>query len=141
MKLEAKIMSNERQEQYKLVLQSAEKDIRHYIEMLYQIEQYVKYKNVLEQSLIKKMEANDFKVLGKVALEPIKDFQAIQVGELLDLFNDERIAKAVSVRVDLEQTELNLKSKFNFTDVAIEPIINILKTRLEIISDTLVVKK
>ena len=47
-------MSNERQEQYKLVLQSAEKDIRHYIEMLYQIEQYVKYKNVLEQSLIKK---------------------------------------------------------------------------------------
>ncbi len=134
-------MSNERQEQYKLVLQSAEKDIRHYIEMLYQIEQYVKYKNVLEQSLIKKMEANDFKVLGKVALEPIKDFQAIQVGELLDLFNDERIAKAVSVRVDLEQTELNLKSKFNFTDVAIEPIINILKTRLEIISDTLVVKK
>jgi len=141
MKLEVKIMSNERQEQYKLVLQSAEKDIRHYIEMLYQIEQYVKYKNVLEQSLIKKMEANDFKVLGKVALEPIKDFQAIQVGELLDLFNDERIAKAVSVRVDLEQTELNLKSKFNFTDVAIEPIINILKTRLEIISDTLVVKK
>ena len=134
-------MSNERQEQYKLVLQSAEKDIRHYIEMLYQIEQYVKYKNVLEQSLIKKMEANDFKVLGKVALEPIKDFQAIQVGELLDLFNDERIAKAVSVKVDLEQTELNLKSKFNFTDVAIEPIINILKTRLEIISDTLVVKK
>lgn len=134
-------MSNERQEQYKLVLQSAEKDIRHYIEMLYQIEQYVKYKNVLEQSLIKKMEANDFKVLGKVALEPIKDFQAIQVGELLDLFNDERIAKAVSVRVDLEQTELNLKSKFNFTDVAIEPIINILKTRLEVISDTLVVKK
>lgn len=128
-------------EQYKIVLESAKKDIQFYKEDVYQIEQYTLHKNMLERSIVNKMNANNLNELGGLRLEQEKYFDNIEINELLELFLDEKIAKSIQVSVDIPATEKHLREKFGFTDVAIKPIIDILKNKLTTYRDILVIEK
>jgi hypothetical protein len=87
-----------------------------------------------------RMKANNFQELGKVKIDQVKVFDEIEVGKLLGLFLNEELAKSIVVSVDIEQTEKNLKERYGFTDVAIAPLIKILKENLTVIRERLVVK-
>ena len=127
-------------QQYELVLSASKKDIENYIEASDTIDRYEKYKNMLEQSIMARMEANGIKELGKVKIEEVKVFDSIEVGKLLGLFLNEELAKSVVVTVDVEATEKNLKEVYGFTDVAIAPLIKILKENLTVVRERLSVK-
>jgi hypothetical protein len=127
-------------QQYEVVLSASKKDIDWFIEDNYQIEQYVKHRDMLERSIMVRMKANNFQELGKVKIDQVKVFDEIEVGKLLGLFLNEELAKSIVVSVDIEQTEKNLKERYGFTDVAIAPLIKILKENLTVIRERLVVK-
>jgi hypothetical protein len=127
-------------QQYEVVLSASKKDIDWFIEDNYQIEQYTKHRDMLERSIMVRMKANNFDELGKVKLDQVKVFDEIEVGKLLGLFLNEELAKSIVVSVDIEKTEKNLKERYGFTDVAIAPLIKILKEKLTVVKERLVVK-
>lgn len=127
-------------QQYDIVLSASKKDIDWFIEDGYQIEQYEKHRDMLERSIMTRMRANGFDELGKVKIEHEKVFDEIEVGKLLGLFLNEELAKSIVVSVDVEKTEKNLKERYGFTDVAIAPLIKILKEQLTVNKERLVVK-
>jgi len=133
-------MSNIDKQQYDVVLSASRKDIEMFVEDNSQIEQYMKHRNMLERSITIRMKANSFDELGKVKLEQVKVFDEIEVGKLLGLFLNEELAKSIVVSVDIEKTEKNLKERYGFTDVAIAPLIKILKENLTTVKERLVVK-
>jgi hypothetical protein len=134
------MMSNIDKQQYEVVLSASKKDIDWFIEDNYQIEQYTKHRDMLERSIMVRMKANDFNELGKVRIDQVKVFDEIEVGKLLGLFLNEELAKSIVVSVDIEKTEKNLKERYGFTDVAIAPLIKILKEKLTVVKERLVVK-
>ena len=127
-------------EQYNVVLNASERDIKNFKEALKGVEAYEKYKSMLERSIITRMEANGFKELGDVKIVEEKVFDNIEVGKLLGLFLNEELAKSVVVNVDVEATEKNLRERYGFTDVAIQPFIKILREHLTTVKERLVVK-
>ena len=127
-------------QQYEVVLSASKKDIDWFIEDNYQIEQYTKHRDMLERSIMVRMKANNFDELGKVRIDQVKVFDEIEVGKLLGLFLNEELAKSIVVSVDIEKTEKNLKERYGFTDVAIAPLIKILKEKLTVVKERLVVK-
>jgi hypothetical protein len=131
---------NRDKEQYELVLGASKKDIDWFIEDNYQIEQYTKHRDMLERSIMTRMRANNFQELGKVKIDQVKVFDEIEVGKLLGLFLNEELAKSIVVSVDIEKTEKNLKERYGFTEVAIAPLIKILKEKLTVEKERLVVK-
>jgi len=133
-------MSNIDKQQYEVVLSASKKDIDWFIEDNYQIEQYTKHRDMLERSIMVRMKANDFNELGKVRIDQVKVFDEIEVGKLLGLFLNEELAKSIVVSVDIEKTEKNLKERYGFTDVAIAPLIKILKEKLTVVKERLSVK-
>lgn len=136
---EKKIL-NEKQQ---IILDASKKDIQFYIEDTYQIEQYQAHKNMLEESIMKRMLANGIEELGgKVKIEQEHYFDNIEVGKLLGLFINEELAKSIVVTVDIPMTERNLRDRYGFTDVAIKPLVDILKSRLSAQRDVLkIIKK
>ena len=133
-------MSNIDKQQYDVVLSASRKDIEMFVEDNSQIEQYMKHRNMLERSITIRMKANGFDELGKVKLEQVKVFDEIEVGKLLGLFLNEELAKSIVVSVDVVATEKNLKERYGFTDVAIAPLIKILKEKLTVVKERLSVK-
>ena len=127
-------------QQYDVVLSASNKDIESFIEDIYQIEQYMKHRDMLERSITIRMKSNGFDELGKVKLEQVKVFNDIEVGKLLELFLNEELAKSIVVSVDVQATEKNFKERYGFTDVAIAPLIKILKENLTVIRERLSVK-
>ena len=127
-------------QQYEVVLNASKKDIQNFKEATHQSEQYEKYRNMLEKSIMIRMQANGIKELGDVKIEEEKVFDGIEVGQLLGLFLNEELAKSVVVRVDVEATEKNLKEVYGFTDVAIAPLIKILREHLTVEKEKLIVK-
>ena len=128
------------QEQYNIVLNASEKDIKNFKEASKQVVAYEKYRDMLSRSIVTRMKANDFKELGGVELVEEKVFDEIEVGKLLGLFLNEELAKSIVVSVDVQATEKNLKERYGFTDVAIAPLIKILKENLTVIRERLSVK-
>lgn len=126
--------------QYEVVLSASRKDIDYFIEDNYQIEQYEKHRDMLERSITIRMKVNNYDELGKVKLEQVKVFDEVEVGKLLGLFLNEELAKSIVVSVDIEKTEKNLKERYGFTDVAIAPLIKILKEKLTVVKEKLIVK-
>ena len=133
-------MSNIDKQQYDVVLSASRKDIEMFVEDNQQIEQYMKHRNMLERSITIRMKSNGFDELGKVKLEQVKVFNDIEVGKLLELFLNEELAKSIVVSVDVQATEKNFKERYGFTDVAIAPLIKILKEKLTAVKERLVVK-
>jgi len=127
-------------QQYELVLGASKKEIDMLVEDEIQIEVYTKHRNMLERSIMTRMRANNFDELGKVRIDQVKVFDEIEVGKLLGLFLNEELAKSIVVSVDIEKTEKNLKERYGFTDVAIAPLIKILKEKLTAVKERLVVK-
>jgi hypothetical protein len=127
-------------QQYELVLGASKKEIDMLVEDEIQIEVYTKHRNMLERSIMTRMRANNFDELGKVRIDQVKVFDEIEVGKLLGLFLNEELAKSIVVSVDIEKTEKNLKERYGFTDVAIAPLIKILKEKLTVVKERLVVK-
>ena len=127
-------------QQYELVLGASKKEIDMFVEDNIQIEVYTKHRNMLERSITTRMKANNFQELGKVKIDHVKVFDEIEVGKLLGLFLNEELAKSIVVTVDIEKTEKNLKERYGFTDVAIAPLIKILKEHLTVEKERLVVK-
>lgn len=127
-------------QQYEVVLSASKKEIDWFVEDTYQIEQYAKHRDMLERSIMTRMKANNFDELGKVRIDQVKVFDEIEVGKLLGLFLNEELAKSIVVSVDVERTEKNLKERYGFTDVAIAPLIKILKEKLTVVKERLVVK-
>ena len=127
-------------EQYNIVLNASERDIKNFKEALKGVEAYEKYKGMLERSIVTRMEANGFKELGDVKLVEEKVFDNIEVGKLLGLFLNDELAKSVVVNVDVEATEKNLRERYGFTNVAIQPFIKILREHLTTVKERLVVK-
>ena len=127
-------------QQYELVLGASKKEIDMLVEDNIQIEVYTKHRNMLERSIMTRMRANNFDELGKVRIDQVKVFDEIEVGKLLGLFLNEELAKSIVVSVDIEKTEKNLKERYGFTDVAIAPLIKILKEKLTAVKERLVVK-
>ena len=127
-------------QQYELVLGASKKEIDMLVEDDIQIEVYTKHRNMLERSIMTRMRANNFQELGKVKIDQVKVFDEIEVGKLLGLFLNEELAKSIVVTVDIEKTEKNLKERYGFTDVAIAPLIKILKEKLTVVKERLVVK-
>lgn len=127
-------------QQYELVLGASKKEIDMLVEDNIQIEVYTKHRNMLERSIMTRMRANNFQELGKVKIDQVKVFDEIEVGKLLGLFLNEELAKSIVVTVDIEKTEKNLKERYGFTDVAIAPLIKILKEKLTVVKERLVVK-
>ena len=117
-------------QQYELVLGASKKEIDMLVEDNIQIEVYTKHRNMLERSIMTRMRANNFQELGKVKIDQVKVFDEIEVGKLLGLFLNEELAKSIVVTVDIEKTEKNLKERYGFTDVAIAPLIKILKEKI-----------
>lgn len=130
-------------QQHQIVLDASKKDIQFYIEDTYQIEQYQKHKDMLERSIMARMLANGIEELGgKVRIEQEHYFENIEIGKLLSLFLNEELAKSIVVTVDIPLTEKNLRDTYGFTDVAIKPLIDILKSRLSAHKDVLkIIKK
>jgi len=131
---------NRDKEQYELVLSASKKEIDMFVEDNIQIEVYTKHRNMLERSITTRMKANGLNELGKVKIDQVKVFDEIEVGKLLGLFLNEELAKSIVVSVDIEKTEKNLKERYGFTDVAIAPLIKILKEKLTVVKERLVVK-
>lgn len=127
-------------QQYELVLGASKKEIDMFVEDNIQIEVYTKHRNMLERSIMTRMRANNFQELGKVKIDQVKVFDEIEVGKLLGLFLNEELAKSIVVTVDIEKTEKNLKERYGFTDVAIAPLIKILKEKLTVVKERLSVK-
>ena len=127
-------------QQYELVLSASKKEIDMLVEDNIQIEVYTKHRNMLERSITTRMKANGFNELGKVKIDQVKAFDEIEVGKLLGLFLNQELAKSIVVTVDVERTEKNLKERYGFTDVAIAPLIKILKEHLTVEKERLVVK-
>jgi len=127
-------------QQYEVVLSASKKEIDMFVEDNIQIEVYTKHRNMLERSIMTRMRANNFQELGKVKIDQVKVFDEIEVGKLLGLFLNEELAKSIVVTVDIEKTEKNLKERYGFTDVAIAPLIKILKEKLTAVKERLVVK-
>ena len=127
-------------QQYELVLGASKKEIDMFVEDNYQIEVYTKHRNMLERSIMTRMKANNFQELGKVKIDQVKVFDEIEVCKLLGLFLNEELAKSIVVTVDIEKTEKNLTERYGFTDVAIAPLIKILKDTLTVVKERLVVK-
>ena len=127
-------------QQYELVLGASKKEIDMFVEDNIQIEVYTKHRNMLERSITTRMRANNFQELGKVKIDHVKVFDEIEVGKLLGLFLNEELAKSIVVSVDIEKTEKNLKERYGFTEVAIAPLIKILKEHLTVEKERLVVK-
>ena len=127
-------------QQYELVLGASKKEIDMLVEDNIQIEVYTKHRNMLERSITTRMKANNFQELGKVKIDHVKVFDEIEVGKLLGLFLNEELAKSIVVTVDVNATEKNLKERYGFTDVAIAPLIKILREHLTVEKERLVVK-
>ena len=127
-------------QQYELVLGASKKEIDMFVEDNIQIEVYTKHRNMLERSIMTRMRANGFNELGKVKIEQVKVFDEIEVGKLLGLFLNQELAKSIVVTVDVNATEKNLRERYGFTDVAIAPLIKILKEHLTVEKERLVVK-
>ena len=127
-------------QQYELVLGASKKEIDMLVEDNIQIEVYTKHRNMLERSIMTRMRANNFQELGKVKIDQVKVFDEIEVGKLLGLFLNEELAKSIVVTVDIEKTEKNLRERYGFTEVAIAPLIKILKEHLTVEKERLVVK-
>jgi len=127
-------------QQYELVLGASKKEIDMFVEDNIQIEVYTKHREMLQRSILTRMRANGFNELGKVKIDHVKAFDEIEVGKLLGLFLNEELAKSIVVSVDIEKTEKNLKERYGFTDVAIAPLIKILKEKLTVVKERLVVK-
>ena len=127
-------------QQYEVVLSASKKEIDMFVEDNIQIEVYTKHRNMLERSIMTRMRANNFQELGKVKIDQVKVFDEIEVGKLLGLFLNEELAKSIVVTVDVERTEKNLRERYGFTDVAIAPLIKILKEKLTAVKERLVVK-
>ena len=127
-------------QQYELVLGASKKEIDMFVEDEIQIEVYTKHRNMLERSIMTRMRANNFQELGKVKIDQVKVFDEIEVGKLLGLFLNEELAKSIVVSVDIGKTEKNLKERYGFTDVAIAPLIKILREHLTVEKERLVVK-
>jgi hypothetical protein len=127
-------------QQYELVLGASKKEIDMLVEDNIQIEVYTKHREMLQRSILTRMRANGFNELGNVKIEQVKVFDEIEVGKLLGLFLNEELAKSIVVSVDIEKTEKNLKERYGFTDVAIAPLIKILKEHLTVEKERLVVK-
>ena len=131
---------NRDKQQYELVLGASKKEIDMLVEDDIQIEVYTKHRNMLERSIMTRMRANNFQELGKVKIDQVKVFDEIEVGKLLGLFLNEELAKSIVVSVDIGKTEKNLKERYGFTDVAIAPLIKILKEHLTVEKERLSVK-
>ena len=127
-------------QQYELVLGASKKEIDMLVEDNIQIEVYTKHREMLQRSILTRMRANGFNELGNVKIEQVKVFDEIEVGKLLGLFLNEELAKSIVVSVDIEKTEKNLKERYGFTDVAIAPLIKILKEKLTVVKERLSVK-
>lgn len=127
-------------QQYELVLGASKKEIDMLVEDNIQIEVYTKHRNMLERSITTRMKANGLNELGKVKIDHVKVFDEIEVGKLLGLFLNEELAKSIVVTVDVNATEKNLKERYGFTDVAIAPLIKILKEKLTVVKERLNVK-
>ena len=127
-------------QQYELVLGASKKEIDMLVEDNIQIEVYTKHRNMLERSIMTRMRANNFQELGKVKIDQVKVFDEIEVGKLLGLFLNQELAKSIVVTVDVERTEKNLRERYGFTEVAIAPLIKILKEHLTVEKERLVVK-
>ena len=79
---------------------------------------------------------------GKVRIEQEHYFENIEVEKLLSLFLDDNLAKCIVVKVDIPMTEKNLRDRHNYTEVAIKPMIDILKSKLSAHKDVLkIIKK
>ena len=129
-------------QQYELVLGASKKEIDMFVEDNIQIEVYTKHREMLQRSILTRMKANGFNELGNVKIEQVKVFDEIEVGKLLGLFLNQELAKSIVVTVDIEKTEKNLKERYGFTDVAIKPLVDILKSRLSAQRDVLkIIKK
>ena len=127
-------------QQYELVLGASKKEIDMFVEDNIQIEVYTKHRNMLERSITTRMKANGLNELGKVKIDHVKAFDEIEVGKLLGLFLNEELAKSIVVTVDVNATEKNLRERYGFTDVAIAPLIKILKEKLTVVKEKLIVK-
>jgi len=130
-------------QQHQIVLDASKKDIQHFIEDTYQIEQYQKHRDMVERNLMARMLANGIDELGgKVRIEQEHYFENIEVEKLLSLFLDDNLAKCIVVKVDIPMTEKNLRDRHNYTEVAIKPMIDILKSKLSAHKDVLkIIKK
>ena len=131
---------NRDKQQYELVLSASKKEIDMFVEDNIQIEVYTKHRNMLERSITTRMKANGLNELGKVKIDQVKVFDEIEVGKLLGLFLNEELAKSIVVTVDVNATEKNLRERYGFTEVAIAPLIKILKEHLTVEKERLVVK-
>ena len=127
-------------QQYELVLGASKKEIDMFVEDNIQIEVYTKHRNMLERSIMTRMRANNFQELGNVKIDQVKVFDEIEVGKLLGLFLNQELAKSIVVTVDIEKTEKNLRERYGFTEVAIAPLIKILREHLTVEKERLVVK-
>ena len=127
-------------QQYELVLGASKKEIDMLVEDNIQIEVYTKHREMLQRSILTRMRANGFNELGNVKIEQVKVFDEIEVGKLLGLFLNEELAKSIVVTVDVNATEKNLRERYGFTEVAIAPLIKILKEHLTVEKERLVVK-
>ena len=59
----------------------------------------------------------------------------------MGLKKNEKIMQIYGViTVDVERTEKNLRERYGFTDVAIAPLIKILKEKLTVVKEKLIVK-
>ena len=131
---------NRDKEQYELVLGASKKEIDMLVEDNIQIEVYTKHREMLQRSILTRMKANGFNELGNVKIEQVKAFDEIEVGKLLGLFLNEELAKSIVVTVDVERTEKNLRERYGFTDVAIQPFMKVLREKLTTQKEKLVVK-
>ena len=130
--------SNDR---YQIIYESAEKDIRDYIDSIEKVDAYTKFRNSTERLLLHKMQANGLTKLGDVEIvkEPI--LKNISLGDLRGLLNDESILEHIVFHIDLNATVNSLKQNLNLTNVGVEPLIKKILSRTNSYEERLKVVK
>lgn len=126
-------------EQNELVLNSCEKDIKTYFQVLEHIKSYEKYKKTLEDSLMTKMKANGLTELGALKIVKEPTYKTISYHEFLNLNVKEPLKNLLQVRVDKEETKTKLL-EIGFTNVTIQPLLTLLDKRLQSEKEILTVK-
>lgn len=130
-------------QQEQMVYDVSKKDVQGFIESTTQLELYGKYRDMCERNILIRMNANRLtKLGGEIEIVQEHYFDSIEVKELLGLFLNDELAKSIVVTVDIPMTEKHLREKYGMTDVAIKPLIDILKKRLSAQRDVLkIIKK
>ena len=126
---------------YKMLLEVSEKDIKDYKHVLEKISNYDMYRKELVNNLYIRMKANNLSEFGGVKIVKEPNISSIEIGKVLDYILNDELAKAIVVKVDIEQTKKNLIETYGFTNVVIEPLVELLKQKLGTMEERLVVNE